>query len=230
MGNILVIALLSITALLLPMAGTEYKPSVQVIRVTSPDSFKAYYRRQETDVKLIGVKVPERPEFDAWVNGRSFTPEEKAALYEQYRLAETFLQERIHRGDKLTIEYDMKRNDNSGRVLAYVYLPDGRMLNEMMVAAGLAYPEVDPDNVRRMQAYTAHYNAALRNQTGLWRYYNDTTGPTVFNPPPKQQSWFSAAADSLNPVQQSFTFMVYNVRICLIPGMIPERWTGSICP
>ncbi len=55
------------------------------------------------------------------------------------RMSFNFLIELIPPGTKLTVKTESKENlDIYGRTLAYVYLPDGRCVNEIMVAEGYA--------------------------------------------------------------------------------------------
>lgn len=39
---------------------------------------------------------------------------------------------------KIRLEYDREKRDKYGRLLAYVYLPDGRMLNKLLIKNGYA--------------------------------------------------------------------------------------------
>jgi micrococcal nuclease len=57
------------------------------------------------------------------------------------RLSLNYLIELVLPGTPLTIEMEKDNyEDLYGRTLAYVYLPDGRCLNEMMIAEGYAKP------------------------------------------------------------------------------------------
>ncbi len=59
-----------------------------------------------------------------------------------------------------TLEYDTQQHDRHGRTLAYVYLPDGRMLNELIIAAGYAVPLTVPPNVWYRDRFFRTYKQA----------------------------------------------------------------------
>ena len=57
-------------------------------------------------------------------------------------------------GDHVEIELDIQERDRYGRLLGYVWLPDGRMLNEEIVRAGYAGLMTYPPNVRHLRTAT----------------------------------------------------------------------------
>ena len=63
----------------------------------------------------------------------------------------------------------MEERDRYGRFLAYVYLPDGRMLNEVLVEEGYAQPLTIPPNVEFADAFRRAARAAQQAGIGLWR-------------------------------------------------------------
>ena len=54
------------------------------------------------------------------------------------RKATQYVKSVIRAGDRVEIELDVGERDRYGRLLGYVWLPDGRMLNEEIVRAGYA--------------------------------------------------------------------------------------------
>ncbi len=63
----------------------------------------------------------------------------------------------------------VEERDHYSRLLAYVWLPDGRMLNRVMVAAGYAQPLTIPPNVEFADSFRRAARAARRAALGLWR-------------------------------------------------------------
>jgi micrococcal nuclease len=55
------------------------------------------------------------------------------------------------RGTRLGVELDVQHRDRYGRKLAYLWLSDGRMVNEELLLAGVAVVSVHPPNVRHVQ-------------------------------------------------------------------------------
>jgi len=60
---------------------------------------------------------------------------------------------RLDRGVVLQLEFDRQRSDARGDWLAYVYLPNGRMLNAELIRLRLARPRADSRNVRHLDLF-----------------------------------------------------------------------------
>jgi micrococcal nuclease len=58
--------------------------------------------------------------------------------------------------------------DKYGRLLAYVYLPDGRMLNELLIEQGYGYADPRFDHVMKKQFMQLEKQAQLEKR-GLWK-------------------------------------------------------------
>jgi micrococcal nuclease len=71
-------------------------------------------------------------------------------------------------GGAVVLEKDVEERDRYGRTLAYVYLPDGRMVNEEMARLGLVVVSVYPPNVRHVDRIRAAVEAARDAKRGLW--------------------------------------------------------------
>lgn len=78
------------------------------------------------------------------------------------------LEELAGAGTVLTVEYDVQKFDRYRRVLAYLYLPDGRMVNEELLRAGVAVVAVYPPNVRHVDRLRAAVDSARAAGVGLW--------------------------------------------------------------
>ena len=82
-------------------------------------------------VRLIGVDTPE-------VYGQ-------AECYG--REASAFVERTVPLGSEVRYRLGVDERDRYGRALAYIWLPDGRFLNRMLVARGYAQPLTVPPNV-----------------------------------------------------------------------------------
>jgi endonuclease YncB( thermonuclease family) len=51
------------------------------------------------------------------------------------------------------LEFDRERSGPDGNWLAYVYLPNGRMLNAELIRVGLARPQNDGRNLRYLDLF-----------------------------------------------------------------------------
>ncbi len=107
-------------------------------------------------VRLIGIDAPERSHPSL---GKEFFADEAAA-----HLASLCL------GKAVRMETDAEDADKYGRLLRYVFLPspDGRLLNEEMIGAGMArvYTRFP---FSRKDAFLAVEGTARREAKGLWK-------------------------------------------------------------
>ena len=107
-------------------------------------------------VRLIGIDAPERSHPSL---GKEFFSDEAAA-----HLAS------LCRGKTVRLEKDAEETDKYDRLLRYVFLPspDGRLLNEEMLGAGMAraYTQFP---FSRKEAFLAAEGRARREGKGLWK-------------------------------------------------------------
>ena len=80
-----------------------------------------------------------------------------------------YVESLVHPGDTVTLEFDMEKQDRYGRLLAYVYLSNGKMLNEEIARTGYASLMTHPPNVKYEQRFLQAYREARENRRGLWR-------------------------------------------------------------
>ena len=84
------------------------------------------------------------------------------------RLARDHLVNLAPPGTPLRMEWDVEREDRYGRALAYLYAPDGRMVNETMARAGYAVAITYPPNVKYVDRIRAAVQSAREARVGLW--------------------------------------------------------------
>lgn len=65
------------------------------------------------------------------------------------------------------LEFDTQRRANDGSLLAYVILPDGRLLNAELVRAGYAALKLTPPNMKYADKLREAYQEARREMRGL---------------------------------------------------------------
>mgnify|MGYP006183005589 CR=1 FL=1 len=84
------------------------------------------------------------------------------------RAAQAYLEAILPEGTEARLEIDVERTDRYDRLLAYVYRPDGRMVNRLMVRQGFAVAYVGPPNVRHVETIRAAADSARTQGLGLW--------------------------------------------------------------
>lgn len=140
-----------------------------VKKVVDGDTLGVEYRGAYHLVRLVGVDTPETShskslERAAARKGRS--TESEAGLGAAARQAAGEL---VRRGEVVRLAWDSRqpRRDKYGRLLAYVWLADGRMLNRELVAGGWARAMRRFDYDRKAE-FVALEDQARRLGSGLW--------------------------------------------------------------
>ena len=88
-------------------------------------------------VRLLGIDTPEREDSprDRYYQTRQPISSERLRAVSRAALKFNIRQAK---GKLVTLEFDLQKKDRFGRTLAYVYLPDGTLLNRLLVEQGLA--------------------------------------------------------------------------------------------
>ena len=83
--------------------------------------------------------------------------------------ASTIAESLVRRGDKIKVEFDVEKRDKYGRLLGYVYLSNGKMLNEKILKAGYASLLTIPPNVKYQDNFLKISSEAKMQRKGLWK-------------------------------------------------------------
>lgn len=163
------ILLLALLTLPLQAISVEKIESARVIRVVDGDTLKIKYRGTEESFRLIGIDAPEsrfnkKARYDAQRSG-----EDLKTITAMGREATKFVKTLVKPGGTVKIEFDIEKRDRYGRLLGYVYLSDGKMLNEEIVRAGYANLMTIPPNVKYQERFLRAYREAREDKRGLWR-------------------------------------------------------------
>ena len=82
---------------------------------------------------------------------------------------------------KVRLEFDIERYDQYGRLLAYVFLPDGTFINNAMITGGYAYCLPKKPNVKYEELFLKSQQSAMLSNRGIWQNLNDETGEYIGN-------------------------------------------------
>ena len=113
-------------------------------------------------VRLIGVDTPELHH-----------PAKPVQYFAHEAKARTVT---LAQGRRVGLEYDHQRRDRYGRTLAYVFLPDGTLLNLRLIAEGYGFAYTKyPFRSDYMVRFRAAEREARARSNGLWagREYRD---------------------------------------------------------
>ncbi len=123
---------------------------------------------QEESIRLIGIDTPEsrvnkKTKKDAKRSGQDIN-----TIIEMGKRATEYVKSLLRPGDLVTIEFDVQEKDRYGRLLGYIYLRNGKMLNEEIVKAGYANVMSIPPNVKYKDRFLRAYQNARESKRGLW--------------------------------------------------------------
>ncbi len=153
---------LILTLFLLAAAGAWSETlEVRVMEVEDGDTLLVMLEGKPARVQLAGIDAPEdrpNPKFNLDLK-RTGLPAE--TLLELGRSATGHLRELAPPGATVVLEGDLAARDQYGRIALEVKRPDGRSLNEAMVADGYARALHAP-------AYVPLQEEAMKSGKGIW--------------------------------------------------------------
>ncbi len=138
--------------------------SGQVTRVYDGDTIEV---ENIGRVRLLGIDTPETEASERDLFYQHQLNIRPAVLRRIARQATDFVSRHSHH-QIVTLTFDRERTDAYGRTLAYVYLPDGLMLNRMLVAHGLAAVYRRAEFKHKNQFMVEEAQARERGR-GMWR-------------------------------------------------------------
>jgi micrococcal nuclease len=77
---------------------------------------------------------------------------------------------------RVRLDYDLERLDAYGRTLAYVFLPDGSMVNERLLIEGLAFCLAKAPNLKYEDRLLRAQRQAMASRRGIWRDWREQPG------------------------------------------------------
>ena len=127
--------------------------TVYVSRVIDGDTIEVMLRGTETDVRLIGFDTPE-----------TVHPSQPVECFGK---AASAYSTRSLEGHEVSLEFDVEREDQYGRTLAYVWI--GKTLfNEQILRDGFAQVSTYPPNVKYVDRFLSAQRHARSAERGLW--------------------------------------------------------------
>jgi len=148
-------------------------------RDAAPSS-SSVQRRQQSSVQRLGINQRTRCTITRIADGDSVTCDPlgrvRMLLIDAPELsdgklgreARDELKDIMPVGTEVIAETDVSVTDQYGRVLAYLFLPNGAMANERMAEHGYATTLVYPPNVKYVERIRAAVGSARKAKRGLW--------------------------------------------------------------
>jgi len=149
--------------------------SARVIRVISGDTLTVQFNSKWEEFKMIGIKTPD-------INNNNSIYAEAvrqnlplAEVIRRGRQSTQYLGQLLHYGNQVWLEFDTQKRDRFGRLLGYVYLPSGKMVNQMILEEGYAFLDILPPNLRYQDRFFQAFKRGKEQKRGYWK-------PSSFSP------------------------------------------------
>jgi micrococcal nuclease len=139
-----------------------------VLTVVDGDTLRLRVGQDRELLRLIGIDTPE-----SRVNKRAEKQAERSETDTQTIIklgerAKSAVSGMAPVGTRVTVEFDVERRDHYGRLLGYVHLPDGSMLNEKILSMGYGKLLTVPPNTRHLSRLQRAFTEGRSARRGLW--------------------------------------------------------------
>jgi len=143
---------------------TEY----EVTKVFDGDTFEVLIGGKKEKVRMLGIDTPESYDSDKLNRDAERTKRDKATIKQLGKLSTNFTKSLIE-NKKVLLETRPEDDDKDryGRLLRYVYLPDGTHVNKKIVEEGYAVAFRKFKVYREKELVEAEKDAR-ENKRGLW--------------------------------------------------------------
>ncbi len=166
-GSILMIGLL-FPAPAIASPNSRDRETDTVTQIVDGDTLTIQHNGRNEKIRLIGIDAPESSINNKTKKDAARGNGDIDTITKMGKEATRFVKKIVKPGDPVTIEFDKQSRDKYGRLLGYVYLSNGKMLNEEIVKAGYANLLTYPPNVKYQDRFLKAYREARENNRGLW--------------------------------------------------------------
>lgn len=151
-------------AFIIPFGSGYNYEDILVSRVIDGDTIQLENGER---VRLIGIDTPEMHESEKLDRDSRRSGESKEVIIKMGRRSFEFSRNLVE-GKRVRLEFDLEERDIYKRLLAYVYLEDGRFVNAEIIKQGYASLMTIPPNVKYAELFLKLYREARENRRGLW--------------------------------------------------------------
>lgn len=146
-------------------ASTPERTEAQVVHVVDGDTIDVQIDGQTYPLRYIGIDAPEVP--GTGQPGEWLGPEASLA------------NERLVGAQTVYLEVDVSETDPYGRLLRYVFLPDGALVNAELVRLGYARAHAYPPDLKYQELLEQMEQEARAAGRGLWGSTPTPVSPTA---------------------------------------------------
>jgi len=148
----------------IPFGKTYNYADVLVTRVVDGDTLVLETGER---VRLIGIDTPELHVSNKLYRDAQRTNQDITTIQKMGRRSYEFTKNLVE-GKRVSLEFDVDKYDRYDRLLAYVYLKDGTLVNAKIVEEGYASLMTYPPNVKYSDLFLSLYRQAREAKRGLW--------------------------------------------------------------
>jgi micrococcal nuclease len=151
------------------IAGSQNQRACNVVQVIDGDTFVCQFSDgKEEHIRLIGVDAPKSERNRKTEGNSEKSGQNIETIITQAKKAAQFTKSYLKLETTVKLELDVQPRDEYGSLLAYVYLPDGTMLNALLVQEGYAQVTAIPPNVKYQDLFLKLQREAMESNRGLW--------------------------------------------------------------
>jgi len=165
-GRLLAVLLAAVTAAVSVQASPL---QATIVRWTDGDTVRARLSASVVRIRLIGIDTPEVSASERAARQAAEINRDVATIIALGRVAKAAAERLAPSGMAVRVELDVQTHDRYGRLLAYLWLHDGRMVNEELVRGGYAMVLTIPPNVKYADRFVRAQREARAAGRGLWR-------------------------------------------------------------
>ncbi len=137
----------------------------RVERVIDGDTLKLNNGQR---VRLIGIDAPELKEGPKLARDLKQRHSSKKTELAHGKKSYQYVKKLVE-GKKVTLKFDTRKYDDYQRLLAYVYLTNGQLVNAQIIKAGYAYPVYIKPDIKYSQLFQELHAQAKEKHRGLWK-------------------------------------------------------------
>lgn len=125
--------------------------TIRVEKIYDGDTIAALVEGQFEKIRMIGIDAPE-------MDQRPWGKKAKECIESLITASDSMV----------SLEYDMERRDKYGRILAYIWTRNGKMLNDEMLERGCTVLFTIPPNIKYVERFRAAQKRARERKAGIW--------------------------------------------------------------
>ena len=134
-----------------PAAEKGVLKPVSIGKIYDGDTVAAVIEGRREKIRLIGIDAPELEQAPWGLTAKG--------------CIETLMEAQE---SKVFLEYDIEQRDRHGRILAYIWTGDRRLLNEELLEKGCAVLFTVPPNIKYAERLRTAQKKARRDKVGIW--------------------------------------------------------------